>query len=37
MAQKGWFSFLADIDNKLKDDNFLKNCKNQRIKNEIAW
>lgn len=37
MAQKGWFSFLADIDNKLKDDNFLKNCKNQRIKNGIAW
>lgn len=36
-AEKSWFSFLADVDRKLKDDDFIKNCKNSRIKNEIAY
>lgn len=36
-AEKGWFAFLADIDRKLQDDNFMKNCRNARIKNDIAY
>ena len=36
-AEKSWFSFLVDIDRKLRDDDFIKNCKNDRIKTDIVF